>query len=128
MDRLFYVIFNSYFKNGNFKNDQPLLTAGGFFIMIFFSILKFLARAYKHFIDEDLGDTLYELHEFFYVIVGLIIYFFVFIFRKRYEKIYFRYQNNEFLNKKVVKYLGFLLAYILIFIPWVLIVVFFFKR
>lgn len=34
LDRLFFIIYNSYFKDGTYKNDIPPLTAGGIFFMM----------------------------------------------------------------------------------------------
>ncbi len=33
MDKLFFVIFNSYYKDNEFKNDNLPLTVGGLFLV-----------------------------------------------------------------------------------------------
>ena len=36
--KLFYIIYNAYYKHGEYKNDIPPLTVGGIFLGCFFSL------------------------------------------------------------------------------------------
>jgi len=38
INKLFYIIYNSYYKHGQYKNDMPSLTVGGIFLGCFFGI------------------------------------------------------------------------------------------
>ena len=38
MNKLFYIIYNAYYKHGEYKNDNPSLTVGGMFSVFYYSI------------------------------------------------------------------------------------------
>ena len=117
MNKLFYIIYNSYYKHGAYKNDIPSLTVGGIFFILFSSILKSIMML------VEWTETFYKKFEyssgknFFIITSSCLLVYFVFYHNKRYQKIYTKYKNNAFLNSKTAKLLGFSLVIIMILSP-----------
>lgn len=53
MDKLFFVIFNSYYKDKQFKYDNPPLTVGGLFFGMFFGIYVSFYYCYILYLDIE---------------------------------------------------------------------------
>ena len=123
MNRLFYVIYNSYYKDGEFKDDIPSLTVGGIFLVSFFSIGLSISTIIG-LINPDyekikLGEVFTFFSLFFY---GTLVYF-LFYHKKRYRFIYERYKNDEFLNSKLAKRIGFFFVVLFILSPIILVAI-----
>ncbi|UFH47404.1 hypothetical protein LNP27_05035 [Flavobacterium galactosidilyticum] len=123
--KLFYIIYNAYYKHGEYKNDIPSLTVGGIFLGCFFGIGLSISTII------DLMDPVYDpvnktlskpstltsiLAVIFY---GSIVYF-VFYYNKRYRKIYETYKGDVFLNSQFAKYIGFTAVIIIIVSPLII--------
>ena len=106
IDKIFYIIYNSYYKHGEYKNDIPPLTVFGIFFYSIYSIIMLTVT----FIDFIFDSKTYFSHGnqtfFKFVMCGLIT-FFAFYYRKRYQAIYNRYKDNGFYNSKKAKFLAF---------------------
>ena len=122
INKLFYIIYNSYYKHGEYKNDIPSLTVGGIFTMCFFSI-SFLIVMIVGLIDNPLHYHLSILSKpilsFITILFGIIVYF-VFYHKKKYKKIYETYKEDVFLNSQFAKYLGFSISIFVILSPLIL--------
>lgn len=122
MNRLFYIIYNSYYKHGEYKNDTPSLTVGGIFLIFFYSIgstgliiIRLINNPlFRH--SPKLGKPIQLLITIFY---GIIVYF-IFYHNKRYQKIYETYKEDVFLNSKLVKHLGFFIVFFVILFPFII--------
>lgn len=122
INKLFYIIYNSYYKHGEYKNDIPSLTVGGIFLGCFFSI-SFLIVIIIGLIDDPLHYRLPKLSKpilfLITILLGIIVYF-VFYHKKKYKKIYETYKKDVFLNSQFAKYLGFTISFIIIISPLIL--------
>jgi len=128
MDQLFYVIYNSYYKHGNYKNDMPPLTVGGIFTImwltlaltiftIFFNDTFSLPQDQRIIAAKEL--SIEENKPLFYLVLfaSALLTYLLFYFNKRYEKIYLKYQDNVALNTTFAKYLAFSIAVVVILSP-----------
>jgi hypothetical protein len=117
MNKLFYIIYNSYYKHGEYKDDIPSLTVGGIFTISIFSVARFFSDLIGWFkpsyFEAKQSNIITVLLTFLY---GLIVYI-LFYHNKRYQKIYAKYKNNTFLNSKTAKFIGFSLVIIMIMSP-----------
>ena len=116
-DKFFYIIYNSYYKHGDFKNGHPTWTVGGIFTFWLFALtllLDFILITYSHNTMSLLpinnpyryGRLEPSPAKFLGLIDFGIIYFF-FFFRNRYNKIYEKYKCDEYLNSKKAKRIGY---------------------
>ncbi|PRZ28137.1 hypothetical protein BC624_101427 [Flavobacterium granuli] len=120
MNRLFYIIYNSYYKNGEYKNDIPSLTVGGIFLICFFcirlsvlAIMELVNPPYHH-TKTSSPTVMLEM-----IVYGILVYF-LFYHNKRYQRIYEKYKENVFLNSKIAKFLGFCTVILIIVFPFIL--------
>lgn len=120
MNRLFYIIYNSYYKNGEYKDDIPSLTVGAIFSICFFcirltvlAIMQLVDPSYHH-AKTSSPTVMLEM-----IVYGMIVYF-LFYHNKRYQRIYEKHKNDIFLNSKIAKYLGFFIIILIIVFPFVL--------
>lgn len=118
MNKLFYIIYNSYYKHGKYKKDNPPLTVWGIFLVFFFSFSYSIAI-----IIGWINPLYYRLPKInkpmmllVTVFFGTIVYF-LFYHNKRYHKIYETYKDDVFLNSIIAKYLGFFIAFFIILSP-----------
>jgi hypothetical protein len=122
MNKLFYIIYNSYYKHGEYKNDNPSLTVWGIFLIFFFSISLDIVI-----ITKLINDPLF-LHfqkpSKPFILLGLVLFgalvYFLFFHNKRYYEIYETYKENIFLNKKSTKYWGFFIVFFIIVSPLII--------
>jgi hypothetical protein len=122
MNKLFYIIYNAYYKHGEYKNDIPSLTVGGIFSIFFFSI------GYSSLIIIKLINDPFFLHlpklskpimSLITILFGIIVYF-IFYYGKKYQKIYETYKEDVFLNSKLAKGLGFFFVFLIILSPLII--------
>lgn len=123
MNRLFYIIYNSYYKDGEYKNDIPSLTVGGIFTISFFSIglsiFNVIGCINPLYSKIKIGNFVAFFSIFF---CGLIVYF-LFYHNKRYRKIYETYKDNVFLNSKLAKRFSFFIVILFILSPIILVMI-----
>ncbi len=122
INKLFYIIYNSYYKHGEYKNDTPSLTVGGIFLVFFFSIgysgliiIKLLNDPFFLYLPK-LSKPILIL---FTILFGIIV-FFMFYHNKRYQEIYLTYKEDVFLNSKLAKLLGFFIVFFIILSPLII--------
>lgn len=102
LDYLFFGIYNSYYKDGNYKNDMPWYNGMAIFLFTFWcniiTILDVLNSSKNKFPVE-------KLTSFIIAAVCLIISYLLFVRNRRYDTIYNRYKNfnktNRIINKVV---------------------------
>ncbi|WP_396168845.1 hypothetical protein [Flavobacterium sp.] len=123
MNKLFYIIYNSYYKNGAFKDDIPSLTVGGIFVVFFYSVFKFFLILIEWF--NPIYSTMKLGKTFVYISIGLygILVYFLFYHKRRYRFIYERYKNDKFLNSKLAKRIGFFFVILMILSPIMIVAV-----
>lgn len=124
LDKLFYVVYNSYYKHGEFKNDIPPLTVGGIFgIMLLcmalsvFCILGWINPVYAKL--PKLNKVILTLVMLFF---GALVYF-IFYYDQRYRKIYNLYKENKFLNSQAAKIECFAFIIVVILLPMALLLI-----
>jgi hypothetical protein len=123
MNKLFYIIYNSYYKNGAFKDDIPSLTVGGIFVVFFYSVFKFFLILIEWF--NPIYSTMKLGKTFVYISIGLygILVYFLLYHKRRYRFIYERYKNDKFLNSKLAKRIGFFFVILMILSPIMIVAV-----
>ncbi len=105
MDFIYYIIFNTYYKHGNFKNDKPPFTVFFIWLLCFFCITLSLKTIYEivylgpYYKGKGFGKYSKYLIG---ILCGTLVYF-MFYFNKRYVNIYLKYRNNHFANGLVAK-------------------------
>jgi hypothetical protein len=118
IDRLFYIIFNSYYKNGGYKNDIPPFTVALIFGMALFSLIFDLNIIINWIINPTFlvrgGSKISTSLQAYLSLFGIYIWFF---YKKRYISIYAKYINSEFLNSLTAKFIAFFTIKILILSP-----------
>ncbi len=114
MDKLFFVIFNSYYKDNEFKNDNLPLTVGGLFFGMFFGIYMFFCYSYIIYQDVNARQGPTDTLAYLMVILSFSTTYFIFFWNKRYMNIYEKYKDNVTLRKKSIKYFYFFLIFFLI--------------
>ena len=115
IDRLFYIIYNSYYKHGNYKNDIPPLTVFGLFAVALFSLglcfiyAHYLVKDPDHFIKHQpiSGKTVW-------MIGSLFLTYFLFYYNKRYKKIYEKYKHITAYDSVQYKVIAFIIIFTLI--------------
>ncbi len=107
MNKLFYIVFNIYYKNGNYKNDIPTLTVGGIFTVFFFCLTLLFYGMAMTIINPNLRS--YGVNKPVSFAIGIImsvIVYFLFFYNKRYMIIYERYCDRPSLNSRTAKVIG----------------------
>ena len=114
MDKLFFVIFNSYYKDNEFKNDNPPLTVGGLFFGMFFGIYVSFYYCYILYLDIETRQGPTDSAAYLLGLLSLVTTYFCFFWNMRYMSIYEKYKDNATLRKKSIKYFYFFLLFFLI--------------
>lgn len=114
MDRLFFVIFNSYYKDNQFKNDNPPLTVGGLFFGLFFGIYVSIYYCYIFYIDIEVRQGPTDSAVFLLGFLSLLTTYFGFFWNKRYLTIYEKYKDDIALRNKITIFFCFFLVFFLI--------------
>jgi len=117
MDRLFYIVFNSYYKHGTYKNDIPPLTVFGIFCIAIFSNLLLLRDVILLLNDPMYFRTHKASSIIPYLIASAIITYFTFYYKKRYVKIYERYCHITLYSGILAKIIAFATIIFLISLP-----------
>ncbi|MNK14814.1 hypothetical protein D3C87_329450 [compost metagenome] len=125
MDYIFYIIYNSYYKNGNYKNDIPALTVGGIFTVVFFCLVQLVnyVRAYLlH--DDNVAKNGLGFSKMTVMLIAwgcaLLVYL-VFYYNKRYIKIHNQFKDNAFANSWPGKMVGWLAIALMMLSPFIFI-------
>ena len=125
IDKLFFIIYNSYYKHGSYKNDIPPLTVFGIFTIAFYSVWALIVDIIHWSIDENFYiKRTPHLDNRWYILGGAVITYFLFYFNKRYKKIYLKYKENKLLDSKSVKVLGFTIMVFFILLQLIVIVIY----
>jgi hypothetical protein len=116
IDYIFFGIFNTYYKDGNYKNDIPEYTAMMIFGAMFF--LNILALLW--FFSSGDGSPISKPIAF--VIGGfcVLLSYLLFMYRKRYESIYnafSSYNRRQRQLNKLVAWTYIALSFLAIFLP-----------
>ena len=92
---IYFHIYNAYYKDGGFKNDIPSLTAYGIVApSLSFIILTTTAVIY----NQLTGARLPYKVCFVIVSIALLIFFFLFMYKKNYNKIYTEIKKSQWDN------------------------------
>lgn len=110
---IYFHVYNAYYKDGNYANDIPHLTAFG---IVGCSLSLFLAVG-ASLIYYSLNESRLSL-EFIVVVltIGLILLFFQFLFQKKYEKIYEEIKGSELdsLSFKILAWLIIVTGFVMV--------------
>lgn len=123
MNYIFYTIYSSYYKNGNYKNDMPAYTVFIIFTLAFFCVLLMLAYL-KVFLLEGAQVKTHGLEKYQIYLLGVfggIITYFLFYYKKKYLIIYEKFKNNTFANSVLGRVTGWLVLFLLILSPFIFI-------
>lgn len=118
MDRLFYIIYNTYYKHGEYKNDIPPLTVFGIFCVAICSVGICIIFGY-HLIQ----DPLYFRHKRqsggngFWFLCSVVITYFTFYHNKRYRIIYDKFKDIHQFDNLTYRVTAFVFMILLIFSP-----------
>jgi hypothetical protein len=125
IDKLFYIIYNSYYKHGSYKNDTPPLTVFGIFTIAFFSVWGLIVDIIHWSIDKNfyIKRTPHLDHRW-YILGGALITYFLFYYNKRYKDIYLKYKDNKALDSRFVRILGFVIVIFFIFVQIIVVIVY----
>ncbi len=119
IDKLFYIIYNKYYKHGDYKNDIPPLTVAGLFVIAVMSLIMLTWLAGKVTIDP----TAYAEHRLklprgiFLIAIGIT--FFSFYYNSRYKAIYERYKNEAHLDSTRARVIAFIIIFLAILSPMI---------
>jgi len=122
MNRLFYIIYNSYYKHGKYNNDNPSLTVGGMFLVFFLSICLDIAFLIKLMEDPLFLNFPKKSKPIMLLVISMFgsIVYFLFFYNQKHHKIYEIYKEDVFLNSKTAKYLGFFIVFFTIVSPLII--------
>lgn len=117
MNKLFYIIYNSYYKHGKYKNDIPPLTVFGIFCVAIFSILNTVADVIYLIKDPTYFRTHTAPSPTVYFFISIIVTLLLFYRNKKYKKIYNKYKNVEKYDKIEIRIIAFSIIVMLIIFP-----------
>ncbi len=120
MDFIFYIIYNSYFKHGNYKNDIPPLTVGGIFTVVFFCLTLLIKGIRAYVLYGNVPFAGFEKNHapivgFFCAIAAYLMFYR----NKRYINIYNQFKDNQFANSWPGKILGWMAIILLMLSPFI---------
>lgn len=115
-DYLFFGIFNSYYKDGNYKNDIPWLTAMSIFAAMFFlnitSILDLFSNREGYPVSKSMGYVI--------GVTGVLLSYVLFVSGKRYEIIYKTFSildRKQRLKNKIAAWFYVLMSIVIAILP-----------
>lgn len=117
---IFYVIYNSYYKHGNYKNDNPPFTVFFIFALTFFCQLLFLVEFYRYVQDPYIRSIGSKSIEPFLALLSLISTYLVFYLNRRYEVIYNEHKDDLLANSFLGKFIGWSALIFFILSPFLL--------
>lgn len=104
MNKLFYVIYNSYYKHGEYRNDIPLLTVWGIMVVSFVCLTILGIDVVHAFLNPTARLPILGKNTWMSILVFYsLLYYLFFVFRKRYLEVYNRYKDAQFVNSKTGK-------------------------
>lgn len=106
IDKLFFIIYHSYYRKGNYKNDIPPLTVDGIFTISCFGIIISCKALYERGINIPAQKMEKPMVLLVLFCTAIVVYLF-FFFKRRYIKIYQKYVDDKFLSSKMAKIIGF---------------------
>jgi hypothetical protein len=112
LDYLFFGVFNSYYKDGNFKNDIPWYTAMMIFGAMFFlnvsSVMMLFSSKSGYPVSKQVG----------FIIGGccVLLSYFLFAWKKRYENIYSEFSKYDRRQRSINRLMGWLYVALSIFV------------
>lgn len=92
IDILYFHVYNAYYQDGNYSNDIPHLTAYG----IVGCSLSFALASILLTIAGLASNNLPSWIFFVFIILGLLLSYFLFLHKKRYQMIYERIKNSKY--------------------------------
>lgn len=114
MDKLFYIIYNSYYKHGKYKNDIPPLTVFGIFCIATFSVI--IGIVYSFYLIND--PTYFRTHKApgkgIFFAVAVIITYASFYNNKRYKLIYNRFKDVSKYDSLTYRFIAFVIMFLFI--------------
>ena len=117
---IFYIIYNSYYKHGNYKNDIPAYTVFFIFAISFFCQIYFLVILWKFIEDpyfRSIGIS--KLITLFMALSCLVITYLFFYVNKKYILIYETYKDNLLANSYLGKSIGWIFIVLSILLPFI---------
>ncbi|KHJ36638.1 hypothetical protein PBAC_31920 [Pedobacter glucosidilyticus] len=115
MDFLFYVMYNMYYKDGEYKNDKPAFTVFCQFVACIFGFLAGLTNLYFWYVKGACYIYIFTInHWFFFLLSSSIITYLLFYYNKRYLKIYENYKNNYVGNHYITRLIAIILMFFLL--------------
>ena len=120
---IFYIIYNSYYKHGNFKNDMPAYTVFFIFTISFFCQMLFLIGLWDLIDDPYTIAEISKLANIFFFLSCFAITYFLFYVNKRYIIIYNTYKDNSFANSRLGKFMGWSFIILSILSPFIFIII-----
>ena len=115
---IFYVIYNSYYKHGSYKNDMPPYTVFFIFVIVFYSQLLFLIELY-HVIQNPYTRTIGPKSIRYLAFLCFIPTYLLFYSNKKYNVIYNTYKEDTFANSLLAKLMSWAIVVILILSPFI---------
>ena len=98
LERIFYIIFNIYYKHGNYKNDTPAFRVFLLFLVCCFNLLLALAHLIKFLIKGPYTSGRPLIVNIFIAVLAIAIPYYLFLYKKKYVEIYEKYKEDEFAN------------------------------
>lgn len=104
----FYVIYNSYYKHGNFKADVPNISVFGILFFTYWSIINSVIIIGKIAFNPYRNDLMPS--KYTSIPLSILLVFALFFRKEKQCKIYNRYKSNDKLNTKRAKFIAFTLT------------------
>ena len=116
---IFYVIYNSYYKHGNYKNDNPPFTVFFIFVIFFFCQLLFLIELYR--VIQDPYTRVIASKSILRVLAFscFIPTYLLFYLNRKFNVIYDTYKADLFANSFTGKILGWFILIFFILSPFI---------
>lgn len=119
IDKLFYIIYNSYYKHGKFHNDSPPLTVFGIFCIATNSLLMMSVSSVYQYNDPLYLRKNHLPNRGIWLIISVALVYFTFYHNKRYQKIYEKYSHNLAYDALLQKVIAFTTMVLLIATPFI---------
>jgi hypothetical protein len=118
LDKLYYIIFNAYYKHGTSTARSATLTVLGLVVVAINSVLLLGYFAIRVAINPDYHTTKGSLQAAPGLVVSALLTYFFFYYRNRHLKIYEKNKNNSYYDKRIVRILAFAIWILLIISPF----------
>lgn len=125
MDFLLFIIYNMYYKDGNYKNDRPAVTV----FFQFSTCINGLIWGFVNIFYWYNKGSCYNYTTLSRGIISLIcsamITYFLFFYKNRFKEIHEKYQNNNSARLFLIRFLAILFMFCMLFFS---LIVTYFKR